>query len=56
MRQGLQKVKVGAIILERKSCGDLNKSFDIRRNLGLSVGTNVSRLKAMKVKTMTGKV
>jgi hypothetical protein len=46
MRQGLQRVKIGAIVLERKSCCDLNRSFDIRRNLDLSVTTIVRRPKS----------
>lgn len=44
MRQGLERMKVGAIVLEWKSYGDLKRSSDIRRNLDLSVTTIVRRL------------
>jgi hypothetical protein len=46
MRDGLQRVKVGAIVLEWKSYGDINRSFDVRRNLDSSVTTIVRRLKS----------
>jgi hypothetical protein len=44
MRQGLERLKVGTIVLEWKSYGDLNRSFDIRLNLDLPVTTIVRKL------------
>jgi hypothetical protein len=45
MRQGLQRVKLGATVLDWRSCSDLSRSIDIRRNLDLSATAIMRRLK-----------